>query len=94
MYAVSAANRTVTFYLTCNLCSDMPQCCDVPFGFRNGPAAFQCVMQNVLAPSLWIYALVYIDNIVVFSRNFEEHFQHLDNVFKAMAKSGITLSLK
>ncbi len=40
----------------------------MPFGFRNGPAVFQRVMQGVLAPFLWIFALVYIDDIVIFSR--------------------------
>lgn len=32
----------------------------LPFGFRNGPAVFQGVMTDVLAPYLWIFALVYI----------------------------------
>ena len=66
----------------------------MPFGFRNGPAIFQRVMQGVLAPFLWLFALVYIDDIVIFSKTFEEHMNHLDLVFKAIAKSGITLSPK
>jgi hypothetical protein len=32
----------------------------LPFGFRNGPAVFQRVMMNILAPFLWIFTLVYI----------------------------------
>ncbi len=51
-------------------------------------------MQEVLSPYLWIFALVYIDDIVVFSRTFEEHTTHLDTVFKAIAESKITLSPK
>ena len=53
---------------------------------------FQRVMQDILAPFLWIFALVYIDDIVVFSKTFEEHCNHLDLVFKAIADSGLTLS--
>ena len=49
-------------------------------------------MTNILAPFLWIFALVYIDNIVVFSKSFEEHCKHLDQVFKAIADSGLILS--
>ena len=49
-------------------------------------------MQNVLAPFLWIFALVYIDDIVIFSRSFEDHLSHLDQVFKAVAETGITLA--
>ncbi len=49
-------------------------------------------MQNVLAPFLWIFALVYIDDIVIFSLNFEDHLRHLDQVFKAISRANITLS--
>jgi len=64
----------------------------MPFGWRNGPPEFQRVMQDILAPYLWIFTLVYIDNIVVYSQTFEEHLKHVDLVLKAVAKSGITLS--
>ena len=64
----------------------------MPFGYRNGPAVFQRVMQNVLAPFLWIFALVYIDDIVVFSLTFEDHLIHLDKVFTAISQANITLS--
>ena len=64
----------------------------MPFGYRNGPGVFQRIMQGILAPYLWIFALVYIDDIVVFSRTFDDHLAHLDMVFAAIAKSGITLS--
>lgn len=30
----------------------------MPFGYRNGPAVFQRVMQGILAPFLWIFTLV------------------------------------
>nr|GAT46647.1 predicted protein [Mycena chlorophos] len=49
----------------------------MPFGYRNGPGVFQRVMQNVLAPFLWIFALVYIDDIVIFSLTFDDHVRHL-----------------
>jgi len=49
-------------------------------------------MQDVLAPFLWIFALVYIDDIVIFSQSFEDHLSHLDQVFKAVAETRITLA--
>src|ERR1700679_2434936 len=64
----------------------------MPFGYKNGPSIFQRIMQNVLAPFLWIFALVYIDDIVIFSKSFDEHLDHLDQVFKAVAETGITLA--
>ena len=63
----------------------------MPFGYKNGPSIFQRVMQNVLALFLWIFALVYIDDIVIFSKTFNDHLDHLDQVFKAVTETGITL---
>jgi hypothetical protein len=65
----------------------------MPFGLRNGPSIFQRIMNEILAPYLWLFCLVYIDDIVVFSRSYEEHILHLDKVLSAIADSGITLSL-
>lgn len=64
----------------------------LPFGYRNGPSVFQRVMQNVLAPYLWIFTLVYIDDIVIYSKTFDDHLVHIDHVLGAIAKAGITLS--
>ena len=36
--------------------------------------------------------LVYIDDIVIFSKTFDDHLDHLDQMFKAVAKTGITLA--
>nr|GAT48031.1 TY3B-TY3B protein [Mycena chlorophos] len=66
----------------------------MPFGLRNGPYIFQRIMQCVLSPFLWLFALVYIDDIVVFSKSWKEHLEHLDLVLGAIAKSGITLEPK
>lgn len=64
----------------------------MPFGLRNGPSFFQRVMQNVLAPYLWIFSLVYVDDIVVFSPTFDRHIEHLDCVLGSVEDSGLTLS--
>ena len=64
----------------------------MPFGYRNGPAVFQRVMQKNLAPFLWIFALVYIDDIVIFSKSFEEHCTHIEKVLGAIKSAEITLS--
>ncbi|HXP51692.1 MAG TPA: reverse transcriptase domain-containing protein, partial [Bacteroidia bacterium] len=64
----------------------------MPFGLRNGPSTFQRIMQGVLAPYLWIFTLVYIDDIVVYSYTFEDHLKHLELVFKAISDNNITLA--
>jgi Reverse transcriptase (RNA-dependent DNA polymerase)/RNase H-like domain found in reverse transcriptase/Aspartyl protease len=64
----------------------------VPFGIQSGPAAFQRIMQETLAPWLWIFTLVYIDDIITYSKSFEDHLIHLDKVLGAIEKSGLTLA--
>ena len=64
----------------------------MPFGLRNGPSIFQRIMQGILAPFLWLFALVYIDDIMVYSKNWDDHLNHLDKVLGAIATAGITLS--
>jgi hypothetical protein len=49
-------------------------------------------MQGILSPFLWIFTLVYIDEIVVYSKSFEDHLKHVDLVLKAIALSGLTLA--
>ena len=63
------------------------------FGYKNGPSIFQRIMQNVLTPFLWIFALVYIDDIIIFSLTLEDHISHLNQVFKAIEGSGVILSV-
>lgn len=64
----------------------------MPFGLKNGPSIFQRTMQAILAPFLWLFCLVYIDDIVVYSKSYEDHIQHLDRVLGACEDAGLTLS--
>ncbi|QRW27784.1 Retrovirus-related Pol polyprotein from transposon [Rhizoctonia solani] len=64
------------------------------FGYRNGPAEFQRVMNRILSRFLWQFALVYIDDIVIYSVEFEDHCNHLDQVLGAIEEAEITLSPK
>ena len=64
----------------------------MPFGCQNGPVVFQRIMQKILAPFLWIFALVYIDDIIVFSKSFGDHCQHIEIVLDAINSAEIMLS--
>jgi hypothetical protein len=66
----------------------------MPFGLRNGPSIFQRMMQTVLAPYLWIFTLVYIDDIVIYSKSYDEHLAHLDKVLQACRDANLTLAPK
>lgn len=66
----------------------------MPFGLKSGPAVFQRLMDKVLGRYKWQIALVYIDDIIIYSKDFNEHLQDIDTVLGLVAKSGITLSPK
>ena len=56
----------------------------MPFGLTNAPATFQRAMDTILAGLKWNICLVYLDDIIVFSKNLEDHLQHLQAVFNAL----------
>ena len=66
----------------------------MPFGLKNAGACFQRVMDAALAGLSWKCCMVFVDDIIVFSRTWHEHLIHLDEVLSAIAKAGITLKMK
>jgi hypothetical protein len=63
-----------------------------PFGLANCPFVFSKLMSRVLAGLTWDVALVYLDDIICFSANFEEHLLALRKIFSRLQQA--TLSLK
>ena len=55
------------------------------FGFANAPSTFQRVMNNVFFNVLDDYVIVYLDDILIFSKTLEDHLKHLHEVFKRLA---------
>ena len=49
----------------------------MPFGLTNAPATFQRLMDMVLAGLQWSHCLVYLDDIVILARDFQEHLSNL-----------------
>ena len=63
----------------------------MPFGLMNAPATFQRLMDLVFAGLQGTECLVYLDDVIVYSRTFEEHLQRLRRVFQAVQKAGLKL---
>ena len=62
------------------------------FGLCNAPSQFARTMELVLSGLTWAVCLVYLDDILVFSRTFEEHCDRLAAVFERLERH--TLKLK
>ena len=56
----------------------------MPFGLRNEPAAFMDLMNRVFHPYLDQIVIVFIDDILVYLKNAEEHAYHLRIVLQAL----------
>ena len=63
----------------------------MPYGLCNTPATFQRLMQNCLGELNLTYALIYLDDVIVFSRTEEEHLHHLWVVFGRFLEHGLKL---
>ena len=59
----------------------------VPFGLKNAPPYFQRRMDEVLQGLPFVRC--YIDDIVVWSNNLEEHIQHLQQIFQRLREAGL-----
>ncbi|VDI32371.1 Hypothetical predicted protein [Mytilus galloprovincialis] len=64
----------------------------LPFGMMNSPLTFQCLMTKVLKDLNFKIALVYIDDILIFSKNFEDHLNHLQQVFSNLREANLKLN--
>ena len=67
------------------------ECERMPFGLTNAPAMFQCLMQGCLGNLHLQYCIIYIDDIIVFSKTPEEHLVRLRAVLEQLKKAELKL---
>ncbi len=63
----------------------------LPMGLKNSPPTFQKVMSDTLQLCR-SFSLVYLDDIIVFSKSYDEHLDHLKQVFVALSDRHFVLN--
>ena len=67
------------------------ECTCMPFGLTNTPTTFQRLMQSCLGELHLQYCIIYLDDIIIFSKTSEEHLHQLRLVFQKILEAGLKL---
>src|SRR5436190_24231468 len=74
---IKAGDEWKTAFRTCYGHYEFPV---VPFGLTNAPATFQAYINKALCSLINYFCIVYLDDILIFSKTKEEHDQHLQQI--------------
>jgi hypothetical protein len=62
-------------------------------GLAITPSFFQHRIEELFGPYLWRFVLIYIDDVIIFSKSINQHLHDLDAVLSLLDASGVTLQL-
>jgi len=65
----------------------------MPFGLTNAPATFQRLMNNILQPVIHKFALVYLDDVIIYSKTIDDHIEHIQRVLNLLREGGLKIKL-
>ncbi|CAL8136546.1 unnamed protein product [Orchesella dallaii] len=66
----------------------------MPFGLKGAPATFVTLMNFVLRDYVMKFCFIYMDDVIVFSRTFDEHLVHLKLIFERLKEANLSINLK
>jgi hypothetical protein len=61
----------------------------MPFGLTNASATFQSCINRIFNKQLRKYLLVFIDDLLIYSKTWEDHLKHLDNILSIMEEQNL-----
>src|SRR5947199_7749918 len=66
----------------------------MPFGLCNAPSTFQRLMNYVLQDYIEKFVAIYLNDIIIYSKMFEQHIDHNNSVLKALRDSFLKIKLR
>lgn len=66
----------------------------MPYGLCNAASTFERLIEKALRGLQWRVAVLYLDDIVVFGKTWEQHFDNLAQVLERLAEAGLKLNLR
>jgi hypothetical protein len=64
----------------------------MPFGLCNAPATFQRLMNQVMSRYIGKFIVVYLDDITIYSKTFDDHIKHLKTIFETLRQAKLKLN--
>ena len=66
----------------------------ISFRFINASAMFQTYINNILREHLNVFVIIYLDDILVYSKNKKDYKKHIRQVLNALKKANLRIVLK
>ena len=63
----------------------------MPFGLTNAPATFQRLMELAMRGLQWTSCLIYLDDVIIYGRTFQEHTERLQQVLDRIRSANLKL---
>ncbi|KAG0420227.1 Retrovirus-related Pol polyprotein from transposon 17.6 [Dictyocoela roeselum] len=90
-YQIPLENNSIK-YTAFTLCNNHYEFTKMPFGLMNAPMTFQKCMHGIFSELKFVE--IYLDDILVHSKNEEEHLGHLEEVLKTLKQNNISLNFE
>jgi hypothetical protein len=66
----------------------------IPFGLTNAPTTFMRLMDDVLRPLINSFVVLYLDDILIFNKMWEEHMRHIQHVLSTLRQHKLYANLE
>ena len=63
----------------------------MPFGLKNAPSEFRNIINDIFTP-FTEFSIVYIDDVLIFSKSIDDHWKHLDIFVNVIKRNGLIVS--